>query len=62
MVFPHFGVPPNHLVVQVVTLKVVSLNLGKRKYFFIIENKVTESMTMVIGGALWIANQVIEEL
>ena len=31
----------------VVTLKVVSSNLGKGKSFFIIENKVTESMTMV---------------
>ena len=31
----------------VVTLKAVSSNLGKGKYFFIIENKVTESMTMV---------------
>ena len=31
----------------VVTPKVVSSNLGKGKYFFIIENKVTESMMMV---------------
>ena len=33
----------------VVTLKVVSSNLGKGKSFlYIIENKVTESMTMVV--------------
>ena len=32
----------------VVTLKVVSSNLGKGKFFFfIIENKVTESMMMI---------------
>ena len=31
----------------VVTLKVMSLNLGKGKSFFMIKNKVTESMTMV---------------
>ena len=30
-----------------VTLKVVSSNLGKGKTFFIIDNKVTESMMMV---------------
>ena len=32
---------------QVVTLMVVSSNIGKGKFFSIIENKVTESMTMV---------------
>ena len=35
----------------VVTLKIVSSNLAKGKYiFFIIENKVTESMTMVASS------------
>ena len=30
-----------------VTLKVMSSNLGNGKFFFIIENKLTEGMTMV---------------
>ena len=38
----------------VVTLKVVSSNLGKGKPFFIIENKVTESMTMVAPSGVQI--------
>ena len=46
----------------VVTLKVVSSNLGRGKslFLYIIQNKVTESMTMVEPSGE--QNQVIDEL